>query len=123
MKTRYYWDKKMECVVEIRDGMNSDGPTVLSRPMGCIGDIDNYAAVGIQDPNGPRGAPLVITGGRRQHRDELKARGLVEVGTERLGPYEAPPPPPAGAHVREALAKAGYYDGARSFREMRRQGR
>ena len=126
---RWRYDSDMECFIEIRDGMNSEAPETRSKPKGCISDIENYRAVGIQDPSGRPGEGLVITGGRRQHRDELRARGLVEVGNESngwgdvktsLGKMDMPSAAPM---VREALAMTGYYDGARSLSDLRRQRR
>lgn len=120
-RSRCYWDKEMGCLVEIRDGMNSEGLTVLKKPDGVIPDIKDYIAVGIQDPNRPRGHGLPITGGRRQHRDELRARGLIEVGNEKTGWSAPPTPPPANDLTRESLARSGYFDGARTIRELRRK--
>lgn len=122
-RTRYYWDKTLECLIEIRDGMNSDGPQKLTAPTNLIRDIENYNAVGIQDPNAPRGQTLVITKGRRQHRDELRARGMIEVGNDNSSYAEKPRMPDAAPTVREALARSGYDNSARSIRELRRQGR
>ena len=91
--------------------------------------IEDYIAVGIQDPNGPPGSGLPITGGRRQHRDELRARGFTEVGNESAGwgevktGYSRLDMPDARPMVREALAATGYYSGARTLRELRRQRR
>lgn len=121
-RTRYRFDKQMGCLVEIRDGANWQ-PEKLTGPTNLIGDIDNYNAVGIQDPNGPPGSPLIITKGRRQHRDELRARGLIEVGNDRGTYAEKPRMADAAASIRESLSRSGYDNGARTIRELRRQGR
>jgi hypothetical protein len=122
-RTRYYWDRTLECLIEIRDGMNSEGPQKLTAPTNLVCDIENYNAVGIQDPHGKPGDTLVITKGRRQHRDELRARGLIEVGNERSAYAEKPKMSDARVTVREALSHAGFDNGARTFRELKRQGR
>jgi hypothetical protein len=122
-RTRYYWDKKLECLIEIRDGMNSQGPEKLVGPSNLIRDIDNYNAVGIQDPQKGPGHTLVITKGRRQHRDELRSRGMIEVGNDRGSYADKPKMPDARPMVREALSMVGWDNGARTIRELRRQGR
>ena len=122
-RTRYYWDRKLECLIEIRDGMNSEGPEKLVGPSNLICDIENYNAVGIQDPQGSPGETLVITRGRRQHRDELRARGLIECGNDQGSYAERPKMPDARLTVREALSRSGFDNGARTFRELKRQGR
>lgn len=122
-RSRFYWDKKLECLIEIREGMNSEGPQRLTAPTNLIRDIDNYNAVGIQDPKRPPGHTLIITKGRRQHRDELRARGMIEVGNDRSAYAEKPKMEGAAATAREALARTGYDNGARTIRELRRQGR
>jgi hypothetical protein len=50
-----------------------------------IKDIEPYKGVGI--PGNP------IIGGRKQHRDAMRAHGLVELGNEKVTrkPLEAPP--------------------------------
>lgn len=121
-RTRYRFDKQMQCLVEIRDDANWQ-PEKLTGPTNLIRDIDNYNAVGIQDPNGPPGSPLIITRGRRQHRDELRARGLVEVGNDRGTYAEKPTMERAAASIRDSLSRSGYDNGARTIRELRRQGR
>lgn len=122
-RTRYYWDRTLECLIEMRDGMNSEGPQKLVGPSNLVCDIENYNAVGIQDPHAPPGTTLVITKGRRQHRDELRARGLMEVGNE-TGTYaEKPKMADPRIAVRDALSRSGFDNGARTFRELKRQGR
>lgn len=122
-RTRYYWDRQLECLIEIRDGMNSQGPQKLTAPTNLVRDIENYNAVGIRDDAKGPGHTLVITKGRRQHRDELKARGMIEVGNERSAYADKPKMPDAAPMVREAMARAGVFDGARSLRDLKRQGR
>lgn len=121
-RTRYRFDKQMQCLVEIRDGANWE-PEKLVGPTNLIRDIDNYNAVGIQDPKGPPGSPLIITRGRRQHRDELRARGLVEVGNDQSSYAEKPRMADAATSIRESLSRSGWDNGARTIRELRRQGR
>lgn len=122
-RSRFIYDKDLGCMVEITAGSNRAEPEKLVGASNLMRDLDNYNAVGIQDPHKPPGHTLIITKGRRQHRDELRARGLMEVGNEKGSYADKPKMPDAAPMVREALARAGYYDGARSFREMRRQGR
>lgn len=122
-RTRYYWDKQLECLIEIRDGMNSEGPQKLLAPTNLMRDIDNYNAVGIRDEKKGPGHTLVITKGRRQHRDELRARGMIEVGNDRGSYADKPKMPDARPMVREALSASGWDNGARTIRELRRQGR
>jgi hypothetical protein len=121
-RSRFYWDKQMQCLVEYREGANWE-PEKLVGPTNLIRDIDNYNAVGIQDPKGRPGDALVITGGRRQHRDELRARGLMEVGNDQSTYAEKPKMVDPRLTVREALSRNGFDDGARTFRELKRQGR
>lgn len=60
-----------------------------------IKDIDPYKAVGLP------GQPII--GGRRQHKDAMRAHGMVEVGNEKVTQtYEAPP------GLREDLKRAIY---------------
>ena len=122
--TRYRWDKELDIWIDLWDDTrNYPEPEKLVGPSNLIKDIDNYVAVGIQDHHAPRGTPLVITKGRRQHRDELRSRGFSEVGNEYQPVAKNEPTPPAGPVIREALARHGFYDSARSIRELRRQGR
>lgn len=120
---RWRYDKDLGCFIEITEGTNYEPPKKLVGPSNLIRDIDNYQAVGIQDPKAPRGTPLIVTKGRRQHRDELKARGYSEVGNDPNMAGRRHQSPPAAPMVREALARAGYFDSARSLKELRRQGR
>ena len=48
-----------------------------------------------------------VIGGRRQHRDFLKSRGLVEVGNENVQQSYQPPPDPV-ADIRRAMDEHGY---------------
>jgi len=119
-RTRLIWDKKMECFIEIGPGSNWE-PEKLVGPNNLVKDLDPYLAVGIQDPKQAPGHALWISGGRRQHRDELRARGMTEVGNEKNG-WSAPKEAPMKAEtVRESLARSGYYDGAPTIRKLRRE--
>lgn len=121
-RTREIWDKDLECFIEIGRGSNHE-PEKRVGPNNLVRDLDPYLAVGIRDEKKGPGHSMVITGGRRQHRDELRARGMIEVGNE-TGTYaDMPKARAVGPDVREGLARAGYYDGARSIRELRKQGR
>lgn len=107
----YIFDKEMDCLVKIREGSNTPKPQVL-RPMdGVIRDIQPYVALGIADHRTGNMAPLVITGGRRQHRDELRARNLIEVGNEKQpmpklpGDYLPSPKPEIVRAFKQALGK------------------
>lgn len=122
-RSRFVWDHDLGCLVEVTEGSNREPPKPLVGPGNLMKDIDNYKAIGIQDPYAPRGTPLIITKGRRQHRDELRARAMSEVGNDRNWTATPPQKPPAAPVVREAFAQAGFYDGARSIRELKRQGR
>lgn len=122
-RSRFIYDKDLGCIVEITAGSNREGPQRLVGPSNLMPDIENYNAVGIRDEKKGPGHTLVITRGRRQHRDELRARGLSEIGNDHKWEPERQKMPDAAPMVREALARSGYYDGARSIREMRRQGR
>lgn len=53
-----------------------------------------------------------VIGGRRQHRDHLRAHGLVEVGNEKLTHRKAPPAAVA-PDIRQALdmVRSGYRPG------------
>lgn len=44
-------------------------------------------------------------GGRAQHRDHLKRHGLIELGNEKIKPWEPPKPPPG---LRDEIAKVVY---------------
>lgn len=122
-RTRWVWDRDLECVVEIGPGSNRPEPEKRTGSPFNVGDIDNFTHLGMQDPKQGPGHALQITKGRRQVRDELRARGAVEVGNETTG-WSAPPKmPDAAPMVREGLARAGYYDGARTLRELNRQRR
>lgn len=58
-----------------------------------VKDIEPYKAIGLP------GAPVI--GGRAQHRAEMRAHGMVEVGNEKVTKqYEAPP------GLREDLKRA-----------------
>lgn len=48
-----------------------------------------------------------IIGGRKQHRDHLRARGLVEVGNENVKQTYVPPPDPV-ADIRRAMEEHRY---------------
>ena len=50
-----------------------------------------------------------MIGGRRQHREHLRAHGLVEIGTEtdKLRPWQAQPSVDWKAAVRETMSKRG----------------
>jgi hypothetical protein len=45
--------------------------------------------------------------GRRQHREHLKAHGLVEVGNEAMKPYKTEPKVDWKRALRETLARKG----------------
>jgi hypothetical protein len=48
-----------------------------------------------------------MIGGRRQHREHLRANGLVELGNEKLKPFEAKPQVNWNEAVRETMARKG----------------
>lgn len=48
-----------------------------------------------------------VIGGRKQHRDHLRARGLVEVGNENVKQTYQPPPSPVNDIVR-VMNELGY---------------
>lgn len=51
-----------------------------------------------------------VIGGRRQHRDHLRAHGVVEVGNEKLTAHRPAPLPSAGMDVKRAfdMVRSGY---------------
>ena len=76
MRTRYRYDKDMDCVVDIRDGSNyyepptESGPNVISDDVGAgVKGLRNMASNKYLDS-------------KSAHRKENKARGLEEVGNE-----------------------------------------
>lgn len=90
----------------------------------CIRDIEPYVAVAMRDPKDPS-KPLVIHS-RSQHRAELAARGLIEVGNEHI--VKNPKTGYSEMHtesVRPAFERAldqmGYNRGARTLKEIRRR--
>ncbi len=52
---------------------------------------------------------------------EERARGVIQLGTETSGWSPPPSMPDAAPMVRDALAKTGFYNGARTLRELRKQ--
>ncbi len=48
-----------------------------------------------------------VIGGRRQHREFLRSRGLVEVGNEKVQQTYQPPPPPS-ADIKRVMDQLGY---------------
>lgn len=75
MRTRYRWDKQMDCLVEVRPDGNyfeekGQAPNVISDDVGA----------GIK---GLRHMPSgLMLDSKSRHRAETKARGLEEVGNE-----------------------------------------
>lgn len=51
-----------------------------------------------------------VVGGRRQHRDHMRAHGVVEVGTEKPKPNRPKPLPDVRHDIRDAyeMLKGGY---------------
>ena len=54
-----------------------------------------------------------VVGGRRQHRDHMRAHGVVEVGNEKPKPNRPKPLPDVRQDIRESfeMLKAGYRPG------------
>lgn len=63
-------------------------------------DIEPYKAVGM------KGRPVITS--RRQHRDEMRARGLVEIGNEKVEkkPYE---PQGVAQDIARAMNEGGWH--------------
>lgn len=78
-------------------------PRAATRPVGSglqiIPDIEPYRNV----------IDGKVIGGRRQHRDFLRAHGCIEVGNERVQRREAPLPEPDMA-IKKAFHDLGYGD-------------
>jgi hypothetical protein len=119
--TRYIWDKHLESMIEIGDGTNSPMPEKRVGASNLMRDYENFEHRGMVDHKQGAGHALHITKGRRQLRDEERARGVVQVGNEKAGWSPPPKMPDAGPMVREALARTGFYDGAKTLRALRRQ--
>ena len=51
-----------------------------------------------------------VVGGRRQHRDHMRAHGVIEVGNERPTPFVPKPLPDVRQDIREAveMLNSGY---------------
>jgi len=123
MRTKYIWDPDLECLVEVGNGANRPEPEKRVGSPFNVGDYDNFTHLGMRDEKRGPGHALRITKGRRQVRDELRARGAIEVGNEKTGWSDPPKMPDAAPMVREALARTGYFDGARTMKELYRQRR
>lgn len=88
MRQRYLWrnDQWVEAEkVKAKASKSQNGPMVVS-------DISPYKSIITGEP----------IGGRRQHRDHLRAHGCIEIGNEQPGkqrPADAPP-------VRQDLEQA-----------------
>lgn len=121
MRTTYYWDKQLECLMEVGEGANRPLPEKRVGAFNLVRDYDNFQHRGMHDHTKGVGHALTITKGRRQLRDEERARGVIQVGNETSGWSPPPSMPDAAPMVRNALAKTGFYDGARTLRDLRRQ--
>lgn len=121
MRIRYIWDKELECLIELREGSNTPEPEQRVGAFNLVRDYDNFEHRGMLDHKAGPGHALHITKGRRQLRDEERARGVIQVGNETTGWSEPPKMAPAAPMVREALARTGFYDGARTLKELRKQ--
>ena len=68
-----------------------------SKSMHVMGDMQPYKNV----------VDGTMIGGRKQHRDFLRSRGLVEVGNEKIEQrYQAPPTPVTD--IKRAMDELGY---------------
>lgn len=58
-----------------------------------------------------------LVGGRRQHRDHMRAHGVIEVGNEKPTPAKYKPPPPVADDIRAAaqMLNEGYRPRLHSF--------
>ena len=91
---RWIWDKELRKLVPAEEyearRAEQRGPMIIT-------DIEPYRSVATGE----------VVSGRRQHRDMLRAHGLVEVGNERFPPRRSLEMPPAGADIKRALEKHG----------------
>lgn len=94
---RWIWCDREEKLVPVeeyyqRKSKFADGPQVIR-------DIDPYKSVVTGE----------VVGGRRQHRDHLRAHGLIEVGNEYREPVKKPMPDARGdiAQVMREYGKIG----------------
>jgi len=80
-----------ECMGHYRRGDEQNGKSPYS-----LGDLEPYKNVYGE-----------VVGGRRQHRDFLKARGLVEVGNENVK-QKYQDTPPVAPDIARAMNELGY---------------
>ena len=96
---RYSWDKsarKGKGGWVLRDKYR---PQSRARGVQVMGDIEPYPSIVTGE----------VIGGRRQHREHLKAHDLEEIGNEHIG-NKRREMPPAGQDVKRAveMVQAGY---------------
>ena len=79
MRTTYRWDRDMECLVEVRSNSNyyddtPKGPNVISDTMGS--NVNGLRAMYRTDKK--------HFDSKSQYRADVRARGLAEVGNDRI---------------------------------------
>lgn len=102
MRTRYRYDADLDAVVEIRNNYfepTPEGPSVISDDVGA----------GV---NGLRHMPSgLMLDSKSRHRAETRARGLVELGSDRIDPQPGPRTD-YGREVKDAIEQIqGNYNG------------
>lgn len=99
--TRYVWDKKARKGKGAWVSADKYRADSHARRLQVVADIQPYQSAVTGE----------VIGGRRQHRDHLRAHGLEEVGNEKLSPKKYEPMPSAAPDV------------AHAFRMMQERGR
>ena len=100
-RSRYIWDREMQCLVEIGDGSNREAPKPLCGPAGVMRDLEPYRTAA---SDGACGGKQAYIGGRRQHREFLRRNGYTEVGNSFV-PNQQTPMPRVGPDIKRALGE------------------
>lgn len=78
-------------------------------PSACLTHFKAYSAGGMQIIKDIEPYRSTITqeviGGRRQHRDHLRAHSCIEIGTEKQKPKDRAPPPGLKQDLKRAVEK------------------
>jgi hypothetical protein len=93
---RWKWDRKNQELVSI-DEFYRRYPD-YSIGLQIVKDVEPYKSVVSGE----------VIGGRKQHRDHLKGRGLVEIGNEKVERKPLEAPPGLGEDIRRALEQTGW---------------
>jgi len=76
-RSRYVYDRDLQCMVEIGEGSNRAEPERRVGPAGVMRDLEPYRTVASDVANNGKRAYI---GGRRQHREFLARNRYIEVG-------------------------------------------